>query len=412
MKNFKICIIGLGYVGLPLAIEFGKKFNTVGYDTSLQRIENLKKGLDTSLEFSKKYIKSAKNLLITSEVNDLKYCNFFIITVPTPIFKNKKPDLSYLIKATKTISNYITKGSIVVYESTVYPGLTEEVCIPLIEKNTKLKSNIDFFYGYSPERINPGDHQHQLTSIKKVISGSNLSTIKKIKFVYGKIIKAGLFEAKNIKVAEAAKVIENIQRDINVAFINELQIIFDKMNIDIYDVLKAAKTKWNFLNFKPGLVGGHCIGVDPYYLLSKSKLLGYNPKLITAGRNLNDGMADYYSKKIFKLVLKTKTKGKKKLKILIMGFTFKENCSDIRNSKVVDMYKYFKLKKCMVDIFDPWVQNIPKNFNFINFPRTQKYDIIIIAVKHENFKNLGLKKIKSFGNKKALVFDLKKIFNE
>ena len=401
MKSYKICIVGLGYVGLPLAIEFGKKFYTVGYDISLQRIENLKKGIDTSLEFSKQYIKSAKNLLITSEINDLKNCNFFIITVPTPIFKNKKPDLSYLISATKTVSNYITKGSIVVYESTVYPGLTEEICIPLIEKNTKLKRNIDFFYGYSPERINPGDHKHQLTSIKKVISGSNLSTIKKIKFVYGRIIKAGLFEAKNVKVAEAAKVIENIQRDINVAFINELQIIFDKMNIDIYDVLEAAETKWNFLTFKPGLVGGHCIGIDPYYLLSKSKQVGYNPKLITAGRNLNDGMADYYSKKIFKLGLKLKIKSKKKLKILIMGFTFKENCSDIRNSKVVDMYNYFKLKKCMVDIFDPWVQNIPKNYNFIKVPYAQKYDIIIIAVKHETFKKLGLKKIKSFGNKKA-----------
>lgn len=413
MKKYKIGIIGLGYVGLPLAIEFGKVFNTVGYDLSIKRVNELKKSVDSTLEFSKKYIKSSKNLHFTFNHQYLSSCNFFIFTVPTPIFKNKKPDLRHLISATRTISKYIKKGSTVVYESTVYPGLTEEVCIPIIEKITKLKKNKDFFYGYSPERINPGDKGHQLTSIKKVISGSNISTLKKIKFIYGKIIKAGLFEAKSIKIAEAAKVIENVQRDINVALINELKIIFDKMGLDIYDILDAACTKWNFLNFKPGLVGGHCIGIDPYYLLYKSKQIGYKPIIIDSGRKLNDRMGRYYGKKIYSTLTKSGNSNNKNesIKILIMGFTFKENCSDLRNSKVKDIYNFLKSKKCNVEIYDPWITDIPKNFQFIQLPYKNKYDGIVIAVKHDKFKKLGIKKIKSYGKNSSIIFDIKNTFD-
>jgi UDP-N-acetyl-D-galactosamine dehydrogenase len=294
----------------------------------------------------------------------------------------------------------------------VYPGLTEEVCIPIIEKITKLKRNQDFYYGYSPERINPGDKKHQLTSIKKIISGSNISTLKKIKYIYGKIIKAGIFSAKSVKIAEAAKVIENIQRDINVAFINELQIIFDKMGLDIHDVLKAANTKWNFLNFKPGLVGGHCIGIDPYYLIHKSKNIGYKPIIINSGRKINDKMANYYARKIYNTLKKNKELKKSRIKILIMGFTFKENCSDIRNSKVEDIYKFFKKKNLDVEIYDPWVNQKLEYYKFVKLPCKKKYDAIVITVKHDVFKKLGIKKIKSYGKDSSLIFDLKKIFNE
>lgn len=412
MKEYKIGVIGLGYVGLPLAVEFGKKFITIGYDLSTNRVNQLRQGKDLSLEFSKKYIKSSINLYLTADHKYLANCDFFIVTVPTPIYKSKKPDLRNLVSATKNISKYVKSGSIVIYESTVYPGLTEEVCIPIIEKITKLKSNQDFFYGYSPERINPGDKKHQLTSIKKVISGSNTSTLNKIKYIYKKIIKAGIFSAKSIKIAEAAKVIENIQRDINVAFINELQIIFDKMGLDIYDILNAASTKWNFLNFKPGLVGGHCIGIDPYYLMHKSKNIGYKPIIINSGRKINDKMGNYYARKIFKTLKSTQEQRKSRIKILIMGFTFKENCSDIRNSKVEDIYNFFIKKKFDVEIYDPWVNKKLEYFKFIKEPYKKKYDAIVITVKHDVFKKLGLKKIKSYGKNSSLIFDLKKTFNE
>ena len=323
LKNNKIAIIGLGYVGLPLAIEFGKKYETFGYDIDQNRIKYLKKGLDKTKEFKKNYISSSKKLIFVNKIKQLENCNIFIVTVPTPIFKNNTPDLRSIIDATKKIGSILKKNSMVIYESTVYPGLTEEICIPILEKFSNLKSNKDFYYGYSPERINPGDKSHQLTNIKKIVSGSNNFSSKKIKEIYKSIIKAGIHMAPSIKVAEAAKVIENIQRDINVAFANELFKIFEKMKLNTYDVLKAANTKWNFLDFKPGLVGGHCIGVDPYYLLHKCKQIKFTSKIITAGRKVNDEMSYYYANLINKKI-KEKFK-KKKIKMLVMGYTFKKN---------------------------------------------------------------------------------------
>ncbi len=343
MKNNKIAIIGLGYVGLPLAIEFGKKYKTYGYDINQNRINSLKMGMDTTMEFKKDYILSSKKLVFVNKVKDLEECNIFIVTVPTPIFKNNSPDLRNIIDATKKVASVLKKNSIVIFESTVYPGLTDEVCVPILEKISNLKSNKDFYYGYSPERINPGDKKHQLTSIKKIVSGSNNFSSKKIKKLYESIIKAGTHMAPSIKVAEAAKVIENIQRDINVAFANELFKIFEKLNLNTYDILRAANTKWNFLDFKPGLVGGHCIGVDPYYLLYKCKKIKFKSEIITAGRKVNDEMSFYYANIINKQIIK-KFK-QKKIKILVMGYTFKENCSDTRNTKVIDIIKYFQKKK-------------------------------------------------------------------
>jgi UDP-N-acetyl-D-galactosamine dehydrogenase len=342
LKN-KIVIFGLGYVGLPLAIEFGKKFDTIGYDINSKRVKDLNNGYDSTKEFLKKYIKSSKNLKITNQINKLGDRSIYIITVPTPIYKNKKPDFRNLIDATKAVSKIIKKNSIIIYESTVYPGLTEEICIPIIEKKTKLIANKDFFYGYSPERINPGDKQHQLKNIKKIVSGSNTYAEKIIKKLYETIILAGVHVAPSVKIAEAAKVIENIQRDINVAFSNELLKIFEKLNLNTFEILKAANTKWNFLNFQPGLVGGHCIGVDPYYLLHKCKKINLKPKIITVGRKINDEMGLHYSNLINKKI-KSQFKNKK-IKILILGYTFKENCSDIRNTKVQDIYEYFNKKK-------------------------------------------------------------------
>ena len=408
MKNNKIAIIGLGYVGLPLAIEFGKKYKTYGYDINQNRINSLKMGMDTTMEFKKDYILSSKKLVFVNKVKDLEECNIFIVTVPTPIFKNNSPDLRNIIDATKKVASVLKKNSIVIFESTVYPGLTDEVCVPILEKISNLKSNKDFYYGYSPERINPGDKKHQLTSIKKIVSGSNNFSSKKIKKLYESIIKAGTHMAPSIKVAEAAKVIENIQRDINVAFANELFKIFEKLNLNTYDILRAANTKWNFLDFKPGLVGGHCIGVDPYYLLYKCKKIKFKSEIITAGRKVNDEMSFYYANIINKQIIK-KFK-QKKIKILVMGYTFKENCSDTRNTKVIDIIKYFQKKKHKVHIYDPWVEKAKKNLNFQNKLRKKYYDCIIIAVKHKKFIEMGKNKISLFLKEKNILFDLKKIF--
>ena len=355
-KNIKIGIIGLGYVGLPLAVEFGKKFPVVGYDISVERIKSLKKGIDDTLEVSRKDFSKAVNLKFTNNPKDMKSQNFFIITVPTPINKKKKPDLSLLKNATKIVGKLLNKGDIVIFESTVYPGVTEDICVPILEKYSKLFFNRDFFCGYSPERINPGDKEHRLVNITKVTSGSNSEVAQIIDLLYKQIIKAGTFKAKSIKVAEAAKVIENTQRDINIALINELSIIFNKLEIDSRSVLEAASSKWNFLKFYPGLVGGHCIGVDPYYLTYKAEEVGYIPKVILAGRRLNDAMGSYVVSELLKLMIKKKI-NTIKAKILIMGLAFKENCTDYRNTRVLDIIEELKEHNLKIDVYDPWLDS-------------------------------------------------------
>ena len=349
----------MGYVGLPLAIEFAKKIKVIGYDINSSRINNLKKNYDETREVLKKQIKNAKNLSFTSEMADIKDCNIYIVTVPTPIKKNKLPELKPLISASRIIGGILKKGNIVIYESTVYPGATEEVCIPILEKNSKLHLNKDFYVGYSPERINPGDKQKKLQNITKITSGSNLYSSRIIDKLYSQIVKAGIHRAKSIKIAEAAKVIENTQRDLNIALINELSILFKKLKISSEEVFKAAETKWNFISFRPGLVGGHCIGVDPYYLTYKSKKIGYKPKIILAGRKLNDSMSNYISSEIITKFNERKINVRNS-KILIMGMTFKENCSDIRNSKVLDLEKILKKKGANIFFYDPLIVKSPE----------------------------------------------------
>ena len=413
MNKIKIAIIGLGYVGLPLAIAFGKFFDTIGYDKNLKRILNLKKGLDLNNEVSARDFKKSKLLQLSNKFIDIKDCNYYIITVPTPIFKNKKPNLSFLIDISSMLSNSLKKNDIVIYESTVYPGATEEVCIPNLLKNNNLKFNQDFFVGYSPERINPGDKIHTLENIKKITSASNKTSLKKINFIYKKIIKAGIFPVDSIKIAEAAKVIENAQRDINVAFMNELSLIFKKLNINTQKVLEASSTKWNFLNFKPGLVGGHCIGVDPYYLSYRSQKSGYIPQIINSGRAINDSMPKNIVKEINQIV-KNKFKANKKINILIFGLPFKENCVDTRNSKVFDIYSLLKKNNYNVDIYDPLLdpnifygqQNIKIQINI----KRNIYDGAVIAVAHKEFVEMGIKKIKSKLKKNSFIYDIKSIF--
>ncbi len=414
MSQNKIAIIGLGYVGLPLATEFGKIIETVGLDLNRERIEELLSGYDSTLEVESSEIRKAKKLSFTSNLKDIRDCNYFIVTVPTPIDKNKDPDLEPLITASVSIGSILKSGDIVIYESTVFPGATEEICVPILEKHSKLKFNVDFFCGYSPERINPGDREHRLTSIMKVTSGSTPEIAKKVDTLYKKIIKAGTYKADSIKIAEAAKVIENTQRDINIALINELSMIFNKMGIDTKAVLEAAETKWNFLPFKPGLVGGHCIGIDPYYLTYKAKLVGYNPEMILAGRRLNDGMPKYICSEIFRLFVNKDIKINNS-SILIMGLTFKENCPDLRNSKVLDIIGELDKNGCKVCVYDPWVKN-ESMFNdtstkLIDEPKKNSYDAIILAVNHDVFKNISLSVIKSYGKKNHIIYDVKHIFD-
>ena len=406
----KIAIIGMGYVGLPLAVAFAKKFIVTGYDINLQRINKLKKNYDETNEVLKNSLKNAKKLNFTSKIGDISDCNIFIITVPTPVFKNNQPNLKMLISASKEVGKIIKKNDIIIYESTVYPGVTEEICIPILEKNSKQKINKDFFVGYSPERVNPGDKSKKITDITKIVSGSNKYALNKINKLYLKIITAGTYEAKNIKIAEAAKVIENTQRDLNIALINELSIIFEKLKISTEEVLKAAETKWNFLSFRPGLVGGHCIGVDPYYLTYKSKKVGYVPKIILAGRKLNDDMPKYVFKKIYNEFKSRKIRMYKK-KILIMGLTFKENCPDIRNSKVINLFDYFKKQNVKISTYDPVLnlkKKFKKNYNLISKPKKNFYDCVIIAVKHKQFIDKK-RMIKTYCNKNGFIFDLKYI---
>lgn len=407
----KICVIGLGYVGLPLAHAFSAKYEVVGFDISKWRIDELSTGYDRTLELSESQVKEAiKNgMEFTLDINDIKDCNVYIVTVPTPIDKNKRPDLTPLLKASETVGKVLKKDDIVIYESTVYPGATEEDCVPILEKFSNLKFNKDFFCGYSPERINPGDKEHTVTKILKVTSGSTPEIGKKVNGLYASIITAGTHLAPTIKVAEAAKVIENSQRDINIAFVNELAIIFNKLGISTNDVLAAASTKWNFLPFRPGLVGGHCIGVDPYYLTHKAQSIGYNPEIILAGRRLNDNMGIYVANQVIKLMIKKghKIEGSN---VLVLGITFKENCPDIRNSRVIDVIEELKEFGCNIDIYDPWAdtKEVQHEYNLelIKELHVSKYEAIVLAVAHNEFKQLKLKKNEN------IVFDIKSILDE
>jgi UDP-N-acetyl-D-galactosamine dehydrogenase len=402
----KIGIIGLGYVGLPLAVEFGKIIPVVGFDINTDRIAELKNGHDRTLESDSVELKSSKHLSFSSNPTELKDANHFIITVPTPVDVYKKPDLTPLIKASETVGKVLKKGDIVIYESTVYPGCTEEDCVPVLEKFSGLRFNVDFFCGYSPERINPGDKQHRLPNIKKVTSGSTSEIAERVDQLYKKIIVAGTHKASSIKVAEAAKVIENCQRDINIAFINELALIFERMGIDTHQVLEAAGTKWNFLPYKPGLVGGHCIGVDPYYLTYKADSLGYYPQVILAGRRINDNMGIHIANRVVKLMTQHDLPVKN-AKILVLGITFKENCPDIRNSRAIDLIQELQSFGADVEVYDPHasIDEVKHEYGLalINKP-DKKYSAIVLAVSHHEFKNLDWKMIR---NDKTIVYDVK-----
>lgn len=402
----KIGIIGLGYVGLPLAVEFGKKQPVIGFDINQSRIEELTKGEDRTLEVDQRELQEAKFLSFSFNVNDLKSADIFIVTVPTPVDIYKKPDLTPLLKASETVGKVIRKGAIVIYESTVYPGCTEEDCVPVIERESGLKYNVDFFCGYSPERINPGDKQHRLPTIKKVTSGSTPEVAEKIDQLYNKIITAGTHKASSIKVAEAAKVIENAQRDINIAFVNELSLIFEKMGIDTQEVLNAAGTKWNFLSYKPGLVGGHCIGVDPYYLTYKAESLGYHPEVILAGRRINDNMGAHIASRVIKLMTQNDLPINK-AKVLVLGITFKENCPDIRNSKVIDVIQELKSYGADVEVYDPRadVSEVMHEYGLSLISKLdKKYSAIVLAVSHQEFNELNWSII--MGDR-TVIFDVK-----
>ena len=413
INNLKIAIIGLGYVGLPLFVEFSKKFKTIGFDTNKKRITDLISFKDSNKEFDLKKIPNNKKLLFAIKEEQLNDSNIYIITVPTPVTKNNIPDFTFLKNASKLVALKLNIKNIVIFESTVYPGAIEEICVPILERYSKLTFNKDFFVGYSPERINPGDNLHTLTSIKKITSGSNQNTALIVDKLYKSIIKAGTHKTKSIKIAEAAKVIENCQRDINIAFMNELSIIFSKMNLSSKDIFEAASTKWNFLNFKPGLVGGHCISVDPYYLSYASKKIGYEPKVILSGREINDSIPNFIVKNVINQLLKKNIKIKKS-KILILGLSFKENCNDVRNSKVFDIYHNLCKKAEKVDLYDPLIntKDILNNYNInINTPlKNNYYDIIIIAVAHKKFKKMGMNKILKYRKSKGVLIDLKNLF--
>ena len=418
--NIKITIIGLGYVGLPLARLFATKYSVVGFDINLKRISELNSGLDNTLEISENLLKSVlkiekndKNgLFCTNDINDIQDCNYYIVTVPTPVNSNNRADLTPLYKASETVAKVLKKGDIVIYESTVYPGVTEDECVPILEKNSGLKFNIDFFAGYSPERINPGDKEHTVDKILKVTSGSTPEIGIKVNDLYKSIITAGTYLAPTIKVAEAAKVIENSQRDINIAFVNELAKIFNLLEIDTHAVLEAAGTKWNFLPFKPGLVGGHCIGVDPYYLAQKAQEVGYNPEIILAGRRLNDSMGEYVASQIVKLMIK-KGINIKGTNLLMLGITFKENCPDVRNTKIVDVVKCIADYGVNVTIFDPWANpiEVKKEYNLENFTNlpNKRFDAIVLGVAHQEFLDLDFERLKT---ENSVIYDVKGILKE
>ena len=412
LDDLKICVVGLGYVGLPLAIEFSKIFFVVGFDINQKRIEDLKSGIDTTKEIQWNDLQDNANLIFTADIKSLLSCNCFIVTVPTPVDKHKQPDLRPLILASEIVGDSLKNGDLVIYESTVFPGATEEECVPVLERCSKLKLNVDFWVGYSPERINPGDKIRRISKIKKITSGSNVESANFVDELYKLIIDAGTYKAESIKVAEAAKVVENTQRDLNIALMNELAIIFNRLEIDTEAVLLAAETKWNFMPFRPGLVGGHCIGVDPYYLTHKGQAIGCHPEIILAGRRLNDGMGAYISSQLAKLMIRNNLQVKN-ARILLMGLSFKENCPDIRNTRIVDVVAELKDFGCNIDIYDPWV--LPNEalaeygFSLITELVSNSYDAIAILVGHDLFKEMGSKKIHALGKNKHVLFDVKSI---
>jgi len=410
LNDIKLAIIGLGYVGLPLAVEFGRRRSVTGFDINQKRIDELKAGTDFTLETTSEELQEATHLRYTTQIEDLRECNCYIVTVPTPIDEHKQPDLTPLVKASETVGKVLKKGDIVIYESTVYPGATEEDCVPVLEKVSGLKFNQDFFCGYSPERINPGDKEHRVTNIKKVTSGSTPEIAVLVDALYNEIITAGTHKAESIKVAEAAKVIENTQRDLNIALINELALIFNRMGIDTEAVLRAAGSKWNFLPFRPGLVGGHCIGVDPYYLTHKAQAIGYHPEIILAGRRLNDSMGAYVVSQLVKGMLKRRIQVEG-AKVLVMGLTFKENCPDLRNTRVVDIVAELKEYNCDVDVYDPWASTAEAQHEYgitpVEAPQAGSYDGIILAVAHHQFKDMGAQAIRALGKSDSVIYDLK-----
>lgn len=410
IENLRIGVVGLGYVGLPLAVEFGKRYSTVGFDVKEERIAELEDGCDSTLEVSSEELAEAGRLSFTKDARSLADCNFYVVTVPTPIGDGNRPLLTPLRKASETLAGLIGKGDIIVYESTVYPGATEEFCVPILEQRSGLTMNEDFFVGYSPERINPGDKQHRLPTILKVTSGSTPEVAEFIDAIYRSIITAGTHKASSIKVAEAAKVIENTQRDVNIALINELAMIFERVGIDTEEVLLAAGTKWNFLPFRPGLVGGHCIGVDPYYLTYKAQQLGYHPQMILAGRRINDNMAQYVASRIVKQMIARKIQPSDS-RVLILGLTFKENCPDVRNTRVVDIVSELSSYGAAVDVHDPWVDAAEARreygINPIEEPKAGEYDAVVLAVAHDQFRSLGERGIRAFGKPASLIYDIK-----
>jgi UDP-N-acetyl-D-galactosamine dehydrogenase len=413
LRGCRIGVVGLGYVGLPLAVEFGKHFDTVGFDIKKPRIDELKSGKDSTLECSPAELKSAKKLRYSSNLKDLARCRVFIVTVPTPVDKHNRPDLTPLERSSETVGRALKKGDVVIYESTVYPGCTEEVCVPILEKISGLKFNKDFFAGYSPERINPGDKEHRLPSIKKVTAGSTPEVAEFVDGLYRTVVRAGTHKASSIRVAEAAKVIENTQRDVNIALINELALLFNRLGIDTEEVLLAAGSKWNFLPFRPGLVGGHCIGVDPYYLTHKAQEIGFHPEMILAGRRLNDSMANYVAGQIVKLMASRKILAKGS-KVLVLGLTFKENCPDLRNSKVADVVRELGNYGAEVDVFDPWIDAAEAEHEYgirpIKRPRDGAYDAAVLAVGHKQFRDMGIANVRKACKKNHIVYDIKYVF--
>ena len=413
-QDIRLAVVGLGYVGLPLAVEFGRKRPVVGFDINQRRIDELKDGNDFTLETTREELAAAKYLTYTTHLDDLSECSCYIVTVPTPIDEYKRPDLTPLVKASETVGKVLKKGDIVIYESTVYPGCTEEDCVPVLERVSGLKFNQDFYCGYSPERINPGDKEHRVTTIRKVTSGSTPEVADLVDRLYNEIITVGTHKAESIKVAEAAKVIENTQRDLNIALINELALIFNKMGIDTEAVLKAAGSKWNFLPFRPGLVGGHCIGVDPYYLTHKAQAIGYHPEIILAGRRLNDSMGTYVVAQLVKAMTKKRIQVEG-ARVLVMGLAFKENCPDLRNTRIVDIVAELKDYNCAVDVYDPWVSPQEAQHEYgitpIETPKPGSYDAIILAVAHHQFKDMGVSAIRALGKPNTVLYDLKYVLD-
>lgn len=414
LQNIKVAVIGLGYVGLPLAVEFGKKREVLGFDINARRIAELNSGIDNTLEVEDHELQQATQLRYTNDASELASANVYIVTVPTPIDEYKRPDLTPLIRASETIGKVLKRGDIVIYESTVYPGATEEDCVPVLERVSGLRFNEDFFAGYSPERINPGDKLHRLPNIRKVTSGSTPEIADLIDDLYAEIITAGTHKAPSIRVAEAAKVIENTQRDVNIALINELTLIFNKLDIDTLDVLEAAGTKWNFLPFRPGLVGGHCIGVDPYYLTHKAQSIGYHPEIILAGRRLNDGMGAYVASQLVKSMTKKRIQVQGS-RVLVLGFSFKENCPDLRNTRIIDIVHELAEYDVHVDVYDPWIDTdeAQKEYNIqpISNPDVGQYDGVVLAVAHDDFKEMGAANIRALGKPTHVLYDLKYVLD-